>query len=242
MPVEHQIQPFTSFIPGNHLILGAAGVGKTRLIWSLLQSKEYYGENTINIVLTDSSKHAWHDPSPTTPIIPIDPYSTNMRWIAEPTVPGIYFAACDYLPRVITFLECLANYARSSEGNLQNPVRVFIDFPVKFWRDACFIEQLDRLQYISDSHSENEGQRLDIWMVMTVAKDLPAKVLSPLQKSNLIVLNPASKPWLSEVQNLLGKTFPQLELLLNKDGKSQENGFYYFPYAQQDVLLQEKSF
>ncbi len=238
MPVEEQIKPFSTFVPGNHLILGAAGVGKTRFIWSLLQDKQFCGEHTINIVLTDSAKRQWHEPTPE-PVIPVDPFGTNMRWIAEPTVPGIYFASCDYLPRVVTFLECLANFARSTEGNLKNPVRVIVDFPVKFWRDPCFLEQLERLHYISDTFSEDGVTMFDIWTVLTAGKDLTGKILAPIEKSHLIFLNPASKTILTQVKDVLINYYPQFQILTGADHKAPETGFYYLPDNEQNIYLQE---
>ena len=236
MPVE-QFNAFSSLVPGNHLILGAAGVGKTRFIWSLLENKDFCGEHTINIVLTDSAKRNWHGPTPE-PVIPVDPYSTNMRWIAEPTGPGIYFAACDYLPRAVTFLECLANFARSSEGNLKNPVRVFVDYPVKFWRDTCFLEQMERLRFISDTFSEDGVTLFNIWTVLTAGKDLTAKILAAIEKSHLIFLNPASKNVLTQVKDELVKYYPQFETLAGDDYKVSDSGFYYLPDNEPYIYLQ----
>lgn len=240
MPVEQQLSPFTDFLPGNHLVLGAAGVGKTRLIWSLLQSREFCGENRINIVLTDSAKRIWQEHSET-PIIPMDPYATDMRWIAEPTKPGIYLAACDYLPRVITFLECLANFARNYEGDIPSPVRVFVDFPLKYWRDACFLEQLGRLHFISETLSAEGAQLLEVWQVLTPAKELPPSAQALWRHSNLIVINPFTESWLKEAANLVGKHEPPLSAVENVLNQDVSRGFYYLPDKGESIYLNSEA-
>lgn len=240
MPVEQQISPFTDFLSGNHLVLGAAGVGKTRLIWSLLQSREFCGENRINIVLTDSAKRIWQEHTET-PIIPVDPYATDMRWIAEPSEPGVYFAACDYLPRVITFLECLANFGRSYEGNIPNPVRVFVDYPLKFWRDACFIEQLGRLHFISESLSSEGTQLLEVWQVLTPSKELSPKAQSLWGNSNLIVINPFTQAWLKEADIFVGKHEPPLSAVQDVLSKDVSQGFYYLSHKAESIFLNRQA-
>lgn len=237
MLMEHQFQPFKTFVPGNHLVLGEAGVGKTRLIWSLLQSPEFYDQETINIVLT-SSEHIWQNHIEN-PIIPVDPYATDMRWIAEPSEPGTYYAACDYLPRVLTFLECLANYARKNEENFKKTIRVFIDFPIKFWLDACFVEQLARLHYISESLVEDGICPLHLWVVMPVLKELTMKAKSLIKNSHLIFINPFSQTWLEQIKDIMAKPLSQLEKMTNAQGKSTDTGFYYLPSGQTDAYLQK---
>ena len=240
MPVQHQVEPFTEFVPGNHLVLGAAGVGKTRLIWSLLQSQKFCGEKRINIVLTDSAKRMWQEHTEN-PVIPVDPYATNMRWIAEPTEPGIYLAACDYLPRVITFLECLANFARRYEGTIPNPVRVFVDYPHKFWRDACFVEQLGRLHFISESLSDDGAQLFEIWLVLTPSKELPPNAQSLWRNSHFILMNPISQAWLQEADVFAGKHQPPLSALKDVWSKDVSQGFYYLPHKAENILLSNQA-
>lgn len=108
--MEQNVRPFEKFLPGSHLILGEAGSGKTRLIWSILQGKDFVEDHSINIVLTDSEKRIWYNP-PNNPVHTINPYETDISWVTEPTKPGIYYCACDYAPRIITFLECLATWS-----------------------------------------------------------------------------------------------------------------------------------
>jgi len=129
--MEQLIKPFEKFLPGSHLVLGEAGSGKTRLIWSNSYKKKIYvKDDSINIVLTDAEKRIWSKPT-NNPIFTFNPFDTNISWVTEPQKPGIYYCACEYAPRVITFLECLASWAIQNEKNMNNKVRVFCRLPVK---------------------------------------------------------------------------------------------------------------
>ncbi|MDR2736708.1 MAG: hypothetical protein LBB49_04010, partial [Gracilibacteraceae bacterium] len=148
------IGPFESFSPGCHLIIGDAGSGKTRLMWVALQNGFLEG-SAINIVLTDSQKNAWYLPSKK-PITTLDPYSTDISWASNPKHSGIYYCACEYIPRIITFLECLATWSIQSENEKDlapQTVRIFLDFSTKHWMLPEFVEQVSRLHYISSTRN-----------------------------------------------------------------------------------------
>ena len=234
--MEQQFQPFTNFVLGNHLLLGDTGVGKSLLILSLLQTNEFSDKDTINIVLTDSAKHICQYTIPN-PIISIDPYSTDMRWIAEPKVPGIYYCACDYLPRVITFLECIANFTRGDEDKLKHPIRLFIDFPPKFWKNQSIIEQMVRLNYISNTLNNDDFRPLTIWTVYTSLKDLSQKAKDLLEKTHLVIIKPLSKSWLKETKNSLEKQFPHISNINNNE---DSKGFFYLPFTEETIYTQNQ--
>lgn len=226
--MEHDVQPFKAFMPGNHLVLGAAGVGKTRLIWSLLQSKEFCQDNTVNIVLTDHSKPLWHGPNDT-PIFHISPYANDLNWIANPQKPGIYYAACDYLPRMHTFLECLANYSRNID-QMKAPVRVFLDFPNKYWLNDFFMEQIGRLLYISES-CDFEAPELEVWTTMSIGRDIPYPNLKGYQGHKLL-LNPLNESMLESANQLMNTS-----LAMNDFGARpvKDDGFYYLPSSEKKI-------
>lgn len=235
--MEQKIQPFTNFVPGNHLVLGATGVGKSLLILSLLQTKEFSDKETINIVLTDSAKLIYQYTIPN-PVISIDPYSPDMRWIAEPSVPGIYYCACDYLPRIVTFLECLANFTRGDEENLKYPIRLFIDFPPKFWQYESVIEQMVRLNYISNSLSDNNYYPLTLWTVFTSLKELTLKTRKILDQTHLVILKPIPLSWFKEITASLEEQFPDLK---NLDFATENNvGFFYLPHDKNNIYSQDR--
>lgn len=230
--MEQQVKPFENFLPGNHLILGEAGSGKTRLIWSILQSKEFFDDDSINIVLTDSEKRIWYNPS-INPIMTIDPFETDIAWISQPSKPGIYYCACDYAPRINTFLECLATWAIQNQENMSYKVRIFIDFPSKFWTLPEFVEQLSRLYYISNSL---ENGQLEIWSVLCPLKKLSPKTMSIFDNTHLVLINPFPQKWgkdMSEALNLKSNNSKELVSSL----KTEEGGFYYLPDQENTVYL-----
>lgn len=229
--MEHDVQPFIKFAPGNHLILGAVGVGKTRLIWSLLQGEELNGKQDINIVLTDHPKHLWLN-SDSVPISHIHPYSSDLSWVTTPQKPGVYYAACDYLPRMHTFVECLSNYALNPD-TLKSPVRVFFDFPDKFWHSEFFMEQIRRLFYISRSAAEDDHQ-LEIWSVASVGKDLLPLAPDLFDQEHYILLNPVSPLLVETVNKLMPASFT-----IDDFGENPEKrgGFYYLPGPEGPVYF-----
>ncbi|MHB8126507.1 MAG: hypothetical protein ACYDEJ_12870 [Desulfitobacteriaceae bacterium] len=235
--MKQEFQPFTNFVSGNHLVLGASGVGKSLLIMSLLQTNEFSDKNTINIVLSASSKHIYQYTVPN-PIISIDPYSTNLNWISEPTVPGIYYCACDYLPRIVTFLECLANFTRGGERKLQHPIRLFIDIPPKFWQDESIIEQIVRLNYISNSISDYEFRPLTLWTVFTSLKELSPKAKVLLEKTHLVIIKPIPQSWFKEILTILEKNFAHLKSI--NDNNENNRGFFYLPYTEDNIYSQNQ--
>jgi hypothetical protein len=235
--MEQKSQPFTAFVPGNHLVLGATGVGKSLFILSLLQSKGFNDKETINIVLTDSAKLIYQYTIPN-PVITIDPYSTNMRWIAAPSIPGIYYCACDYLPRIVTFLECIANFTRGDEENIKYPIRLFIDFPPKFWQYESVIEQMVRLNYISNTLVDYDYRPLTLWTVFTSLKELSPKTKSILDKTNLVILKPIPQSWFTEIAASLEKQFPHLiELDFTKEN---DEGFFYLVHNENIIYSQNQ--
>ncbi len=235
--MEQEFQPFTNFVPGNHLVLGATGVGKSLLILSLLQTNEFSDKETINIVLTDSAKHICQYTIPN-PIISVDPYSTDMRWIAEPTVPGIYYCACDYLPRIVTFLECIANFTRGAEGNLKHPIRLFLDLPPKFWKNESMVEQIERLNYISNSLIDDDFRPLTLWTVFTSLKILSPKAKVLLEKTHLVIIKPIAKSWLIETITSLEKLFAHLKNI--NDNYEDNKGFFYLPFTEEKIYSQNQ--
>lgn len=235
--MEQKILPFTSFVPGNHLVLGATGVGKSLLILSLLQTSQFSDNDTINIVLTDSAKLIYQYTIPN-PVISIDPYSTDMRWIAEPSVPGIYYCACDYLPRMVTFLECIANFARGDEENFKHPVRLFIDFPPKFWRNESVIGQMLRLNYISNTFAYSEFRPLTLWSVFTSLDELSPQSKVILEKTHLVIVKPVPQSWLKEITVSLEKQLTHLKNINNIF--ENKEGFFYLPYTDTNIYSQDR--
>ncbi|MHB1654069.1 MAG: hypothetical protein ACYCVD_16580 [Desulfitobacteriaceae bacterium] len=236
--MENLVQPFQNFLPGNHFVMGAAGVGKTRLIWSLLQDVDFCGKETINIILTDSQERLSQGLSPV-PLTQVDPYSTDMRWIAEPTEPGIYFTSCGYIPRATTFIECLANYIRRFEGTIKNPIRVFIDFSSKYWRDTSFLDQLARLHYISESVTSDKERPLSIWAVLTDLKELSHQAQGMLHYAHLVLMNPVVPAALQELDTFFGKSLLPRATTLFPPGKTI-GGFYYVPFTEDNIYFNDK--
>jgi hypothetical protein len=203
-----------------------------------LQTNQFSDNDTINIVLTDSAKLIYQYTIPN-PVISIDPYSTDLRWIAEPSVPGIYYCACEYLPRIVTFLECIANFARGDEENLKHPIRLIIDFPPKFWRNESVIGQMLRLNYISSSFSYCEFRPLTLWSVFTSLKDLSPQTKIILDKAHLVIVKPIPQSWLKEITNSLEKQFAHLKNINNIP--ENKEGFFYLPYTDTNIYSQNSS-
>lgn len=235
--MEQEFQSFTNFLPGNHLVLGATGVGKSLLILSLLQTNEFSDLEAINIVLTDSAKHICQYTIPN-PIISVDPYSTDMRWIAEPRIPGIYYCACDYLPRIVTFLECIANFTRGDEGNIKLPIRLFIDFPPNFWQNQSIIEQMVRLNFISNSLTDNDLHPLTLWTVFTSLKELSTKSKILLEKTHLVIIKPLSKSWFKQTITSLEYQFAHLKNI--NDNTADDKGFFYLPFTEENIYTKNQ--
>lgn len=245
MPVEFEVQPFQNFLHGNHLVIGSAGVGKTRLLFSLLQNENFSNDKMIQIVLTDSQERLNQNLSPV-PLAQIDPFGTDLRWIAEPSTPGIHFTSCGYIPRVTTFVECLANFVRLSEGNLPHPLRTFVDFSRRCWENAAFVEQFARLHYISESVATDEARPLSIWTVLTNLTDLPLEAHGMLPHAHLILMNPVVPSVLRDVADFLGIDLSPSLTTLSASGKDV-GGFYYIPSGKEAIYYsagtqaQEKS-
>lgn len=228
--MEQQIKPFEKFLRGNHLLLGEAGSGKTRLIWSILQGKEFVEDDSINIVLTDSEKRIWYKPS-INPITIINPFDTNISWVTEPSKPGIYYCACEYAPRIITFLECLATWAIQNERNINNPVRIFVDFPAKYWTLPEFIEQLSRLHYISEGQTREEPA-IDIWTVLGPFKRLSPKAKAIFQNIHLVLLNPYPEKMIENLHDWINLDRVNLSSL----DKNRKEGYYYIPNNKEENI------
>jgi len=231
--LEQIAKPFEKFFPGNHLILGEAGSGKTRLIWWLLQEKEYAEDNSINIVLTDSEKRIWSRPK-NYPIFVLDPYDTDISWATNPHKPGIYYCACDYAPRLVTFLECLATWAMNQENVAGKTVRLFVDLSSKYWALPEFVEQLIRLHYIMDGRNEMDGS-IEIWSVFGSLKKIPLKAKPLFQKSSLVLLNPIPQDWTENIGGFLDLKEEKAALITQID-EQQTKGYYYLP-VQDDTLF-----
>lgn len=235
--MEQIVQQFTKFLPGSHLIIGEAGSGKTRLIWSILQEKDFVEDDSINIVLTDSEKRIWHNPK-INPIVTIYPYDTNISWVTEPKNPGIYYCACDYAPRVITFLECLATWAIQNEKGIHNTVRIFVDFPSKYWALPEFVDQLSRLHYIIASQDTEHSAPIEIWAVMGSVKKISPQTKSLFKDVNLVLLNPLSENLKNDIAGLVKSE--SLPALLAGVDSGLKDGFYYIPHCPEAIYLNAK--
>ncbi|NLP44469.1 MAG: hypothetical protein GX351_07555 [Peptococcaceae bacterium] len=238
--MEQNVKPFEQFVPGSHLILGEAGSGKTRLIWSILQRKSYREDNSINIVLTDSEKKIWYNP-PYNPVTILDPFDSDINWATNPEKPGIYYCACDYAPRVTTFLECLATWAIQHEREIKNKVRVFIDFPSKYWTQQGFVEQLIRLHYIAASQDVDNQGHIEIWAVLTSLGKISAKASPIFESSNLLLLNPMSETWLAGIKDSLKTKCENVREFLSQIDKSLKEGFYYIPCSGNELYVNKKA-
>jgi hypothetical protein len=233
--MEQNVKPFETFFPGNHLILGEAGSGKTKLIWSILQDKDYVKENSINIVFIDSEKRMWEE-SRQIPVKIINPYHSDISWAAEPSKPGIYCCACDYVPRIVTFLECLATWAIQNEKSIEQKVRVYIDLSSKTWALPEFIEQVKRLHYIAASQ---EGETaIEIWAILGSLKKLPPQAKGIFADINLILMNPLSSSWLEEIKGTVGSRCDNLQDKLAGIQTGEKEGYYYAPCKGPDLYLQ----
>ncbi|HHY27258.1 MAG TPA: hypothetical protein GX523_11065 [Desulfitobacterium dehalogenans] len=232
--MEQNVKPFEKFFSGSHLILGEAGSGKTKLIWSILQNREYVKENTINIVLTDSEKRMWHD-SHQNPVTTIDPYDSDISWATNPSKPGIYHCACDYAPRIITFLECLATWAIRNEKKIEQKVRIFIDISSKIWMLPEFIEQVNRLHFIASSQEENS---IEIWAVLGSLKKLTNQVKPIFACINLVLMNPISPSWIDELKDIVGIQCGNLRDKLDGIQVGKKEGYYYAPSDDRDLYFQ----
>ncbi|MGI6450417.1 MAG: hypothetical protein ACOX3R_09005 [Desulfitobacteriia bacterium] len=237
--MEQIVRPFEKFVPGSHLILGEAGSGKTRLIWSILQEKDYVEDDSINIVLTDAEKRIWSKPT-RNPILTVNPFATDISWVTDPKKPGIYYCACDYAPRIITFLECLATWAIQHEKAIDNKVRIFVDFPPKYWVLSEFVEQLTRLHYIAQSQSGEENPPLEIWAVLGSLKKMSPQAKSLFENMNLVLLNPLPENWLGNISGLLNIKCENLPVLLSGIDTSRKDGYYYIPCNEAELFLNEK--
>lgn len=229
--MQQLARPFEKFLPGSHLILGEAGSGKTRLIWSILQEKDFVADNSINIVLTDSEKRIWYNP-PHNPVHAINPYDTDISWVTEPTKPGIYYCASDYAPRIITFLECLATWS-IHEKNIPNRVRIFLDLPSKYWNIPEFAEQLGRLDYITANRKEEDGPPIEIWAAISSLNKIPPEIRSLFKHVNLILLNPLPHGWSDKVLNLLDIKCDNLPELFAGIQGDIKDGYYYIPITEE---------
>lgn len=237
--MEQNVQPFERFLPGSHLLIGEAGSGKTRLIWSMLQEKAYVDDDSINIVLTDSEKLIWNNP-PRNPVINLDPYNTDISWATEPKKPGIYYCACDYAPRVITFLECLATWAIQNEKHIDHKVRIFADFPTKFWVLPEFVEQLNRLHYITASQDGENNPPIEIWAVLCSPKKISPQAKPLFQNANLVLLNPLPENWPASIISQLDIKCKNLPERLSRIKSNLKDGYYYIPCSGETLYLNEK--
>lgn len=231
--MQSQIIAFERFLPGNHVLLGAAGVGKTRLLWLLLQDPGFREENTVDILLTDS-KDRFNQGVSALHVVHVEPYATDLAWISEPVKPGIYFSSCPYTPRNTTFLECLANYVRQAEGMIPSPIRLFLDFSAKHWQDSSFLEQIIRLHYISTSMREEGVEALSIWSVVSSLTNLPFQAKGIWKDAHFILLTPVASASLAALDSLRGRTLPasaQEAVLTSR----QIGEFFYLPRSEDSV-------
>ena len=236
MPVENQIIAFQNFLPGNHVLLGTAGVGKTRLLWSLLQDPSFRGENTVNILLT-YSKDRFAQGVSQLHVVHVEPYATDLRWISEPSKPGIYFSSCSYTPRNTTFWECLANYVVQAEGAIPHPIRLFLDFSSKHWKDNCFLEQLIRLHFISKSIREEGTEVLNIWSVLSTLTNLPPQIKGIWKDAHLILLSPLDSTSLTNLQDFFNFSLtPSSQEALTTE--KNLGRFYYLTHTEEKIYKQ----
>lgn len=235
--MEQNVKPFEEFFSGSHLILGEAGSGKTKLIWSILQDREYVKENSINIVLTDSDKRMWAE-SRQNPVTIINPYDSDISWVTNPSEPGIYYCACDYAPRIITFLECLATWAIQHENQIDNKVRVFIDVSSRIWALPEFIEQVNRLHFIGTSQEEDSP--IEIWAVLGSLNKLSNQAKLVFACTNLILMNPISQTWISELKDIVGLNCGNLRDRLDSVEIGKKEGYYYAPTNHHDLYIMTK--
>ncbi len=233
MPVESQVIAFQRFLPGNHVILGAAGVGKTRLLWTLLQDSSFREEKTVDILLTDSKDRFSQGVSPLH-VVHVEPYATDLSWITEPSKPGIYFSTCPYTPRNTTFMECLANYVRQAEGAVPYPIRLFVDFSAKHWQDSGFLEQLARLHFISESIQEERSGALSIWSVLSTLTNLPPQAQGMWKDAHFVLLSPVESASLTNLNSLFGHTLAPLTQEALTAGQHMGE-FYYLPHAEKQI-------
>lgn len=233
--MEQTVGRFENFLPGSHLILGEAGSGKTRLIWSILQKKDFVEDGSINIVLTDSEKRIWSHPV-RNPVISVNAYDTNLSWVSEPSKPGIYYCACDYAPRVITFLECLATWAVQNEKNLEQKVRIFVDFPGKYWSIPEFAEQLNRLYYIASCQDAAENLSIEIWVVGCLPKS-SLLLQSFIQTGHIVLLNPFPESWSANLGVLLKQKNLDRTGLLEEIDHNLKDGYYYIPGGEKNLYI-----
>ena len=232
--MEQLVKPFEVFSSGSHLVLGEAGTGKTKLIWTILQNREFVKENSINIVLTDSDKRIWAE-ARQIPVTIKNPYAADISWATNPSMPGIYYCACDYAPRIITFLECLATWAIQNDKNTDNKVRIFIDISSKIWMLPEFIEQINRLHFIINSQGEESP--IELWAVLGSIKKLPNQIKSIFACINLILTNPVSQSLLNDIKEILGSDCEGLRAKLDKIECGRKEGFYYAPITGEDVFV-----
>ncbi|MDR0434258.1 MAG: hypothetical protein LBH21_04235 [Gracilibacteraceae bacterium] len=224
--MSEQTLPFTHFRPGSHLILGEAGSGKSKLIWATLQTPEFTQNNAVNIVLTDADQRMPFDEAIRNSVRDLEAYNTDITWITQPSEPGVYHCACDYAPRVITFIECFATWALQAPDEGGSPVRLFLDFSAKFWDRPEFVEQLARLHYIA-SNREN----IEIWAIIGSYKKVSPLARTLFEKTGLIFVNPFPAGLINEICDALGlkrDTLPGLALVAFE----RKTGFYYIPYNE----------
>jgi hypothetical protein len=224
--MQENTSPFTGFQTGSHLILGEPGSGKTKLIWSVLQTSAFSDDSAINIVLTDTSQRMWYE-NTMNPIRVLDSSNPDISWITQPSEPGIYYCPCDYAPRVITFLECLATWAVHNQNETSQKVRLFLDFSTKCWTRAEFVEQLTRLHYISTNQVN-----IEIWAIIGAYKKVSLLARTLFDKTNLILVNPFPANLMAEICETLGlnrSSLPGLEFI----NFERPTGFYYIPYNEQ---------
>ncbi|MGE4272173.1 MAG: hypothetical protein AB7E31_04795 [Desulfitobacterium sp.] len=235
--MEQNVKPFEKFFSGNHLILGEAGSGKTKLIWSILQDKEYVKENSINIVLTDSEKRMWEE-SRQNPVTIVNPYDSDISWATNPSKPGVYYCACGYVPRIITFLECLATWAIQNENSMEHKVRVFIDVSSKTWALPEFTEQVNRLHFIA--FNQDEASSIEIWAALGSLKKLTDQAKAMFASINLVLMDPISPAWINEIKDTIGTKCDSLQEKLAKIKSGGEKGYYYAPCNGHELYFQSQ--
>lgn len=78
---------------------------------------------------------------------------------------------------------------------------------------------------------------LEVWQVLTPAKELPPSAQALWRHSNLIVINPFTESWLKEAANLVGKHEPPLSAVENVLNQDVSRGFYYLPDKGESIYL-----